>query len=216
MIENKKWLPTNIETIKGSLAFNSKDVLKKNIAYNIQYLEYLVKNIEEEETTTVIYRMKYKTFVVISASIIEAVFVTLLEERDLIPDDWKEGKHKHNEIDENTIEVTYIKKKNIPKKKRISFDEAISIVEKNQILNTTRIYKPIKVIRDLRNLLHLEKAQDLYNSDYNQFTEKIYHLTKLAIYLVMKDKSISNNTKYLEFLNPKESHEILKKCYNND
>ena len=140
----------------------------------------------------------------------------LLDERNLIPDSWKEGKHKHNEIDENTIEVVYIKRRNFNKKKRISFDEAINLVEKSKIFPATRLYKPIKVIRDLRNLLHLEKAQEAYSSDYNQFTKPIYHLTKLSLCLLMKDKNISKNIKYLEFLKPKESLKILQKYYNND
>ena len=197
----EKWLPTSIDTIKNSFEFLSTDVVKKNIAYNIQYLQYLTKNIEEDETTSVLYRMRYKTFVIIAMSIIEAVFMALLDERNLIPlEEWKEGNHHHQVIDENTIKVSFERKKIKPSKKKIKFDEAIHLIECNDVLNLKKSTFPvIRELQNLRNQLHLDKAKNLNNSDYNSFNESTYFITKIIFYYIMSSKSISNNTDYLYF-----------------
>lgn len=202
MITNEVWLPTGVEKIKNSFKFECSDVLKKNLAYNIQYLQFLLKNIEEEETTTVLYRMRYKTFTVISMSIIEAVFIALLEERDLIPIvDWKDGEHKRRTINDNTIEVYFKRKKVAPRKKIITLDEAINLIEKNKILKDEHLYSSaIRLLKDFRNHLHLNKAQDASSSDYNSFTTATYHLSKLVFFNIMSDDSISIDKAYLEFI----------------
>ena len=203
-MDNKNsWLPTSVEKIKNSFKFECSDVLKKNLAYNIQYLQFLLKNIEEEETTTVLYRMRYKTFIVTCMSIIEAVFIALLDERNLIPIiSWKDGEHKYRSIDDNTDEVYFKRKKADPRKKIISLDEATNLIEKNNILKDKNDYSSaIRLLRDLRNHLHLNKAQELSNSDYNNFTEASYYLSKLVFLNIMMDDSISVDKEYLEFIN---------------
>ena len=196
------WLPTSVEKIKNSFKFECSDVLKKNLAYNIQYLQFLSKNIEEEETTTVLYRMRYKTFIVTCMSIIEAVFIALLDERNLIPIiSWKDGEHKHRLIDDNTDEIYFKRKKANPRKKIISLDEATNLIEKNNILKDKSDYSSaIRLLRDLRNHLHLNKAQELSNSDYNNFTEASYCLSKIVFLNIMMDDSISVDKEYLEFI----------------
>lgn len=112
MEKTEYWLPTGIPDIINSFNFDCKEVLKKNLAYNIQYLQYLSKNIDEEKTTSVLYMMRYKTFVVTSMSVIEAIFIILLNERNLIPVvEWKDGTHHHKDIDEINSELNVIYKK---------------------------------------------------------------------------------------------------------
>lgn len=176
------------------------------MAYNIQYLQFLARNIENEDTTNVLYRMRYKTFVVTCMSIIEAVFIALLDERNLIPVvEWKEGTHHHKDIDENTIEVSFKRKKVTPTKKKINLDEAIYLIEKNNVLNmTATTYPVIRELQDLRNRLHLDKANELAKSDYNSFSKPIYLISKILVYYIMKNKVVSNETSHLKFLKPKK------------
>ena len=200
------WLPTSVNNIINSFNFNCKEVLKKNLAYNIQYLQYLSKNIAEEKTTSALYRMRYKTFVVTSMSVIEAIFIILLNERNLIPTvEWKEGTHHHNNIDENTIEVSFKRKRISPQIKKINFDESIHLMQTNQILNASdAMYPVIRVLQDLRNRLHLDKANQLMDSDYNCFGEGTYKITKLVLYKILNNKIVSKDNKYLDFIKPPE------------
>ena len=202
MITKEYWLPTKVDDIINSFKFNSRPVLKKNLAYNIQYLQFLSRNIELEITTTTLYRMRYKTFVVISMSIIEAIFMALLEERNLIPIvEWKEGTHHKKIIDENTIEVSFKRKRIAPTKKKINFDEAIYLMEENMVLDLYEASYPVlRELQKLRNHLHLEKAQEPVNSDYNKFTDSIYKIMKLVLYNILNNDIVSTNKNYLEFL----------------
>ena len=204
------WLPTSVNDIINSFNFSCKDVLKKNLAYNIQYLQYISKNIDEEKTTSVLYIMRYKTFVVISMSIIEAIFIILLSEKELIPIvEWKDGRHHHKTIDENTIEVSFKRKKVEPKKKKINFDESIYLMETNQILNTTdAMYPVLRVLQDLRNRLHLDKANQLMDSDYNSFGEGTYKITKLILYNILNNRIVSKDNKYIDFAKPSQKNTI--------
>ena len=203
----EKWLPTGVSEIINSFNFDCKEeVLKKNLAYNIQYLQYLSKNIEEEKTTSVLYVMRYKTFVVTSMSVIEAIFVILLNERNLIPIvEWKDGQHHRKNIDENTIEVSFKRKRVNPQKKKIKFDESIYLMETNEVLKSTDpMYSVIRVLQDLRNRLHLDKAKQLMDSDYNSFGEGTYKITKLILYNILNNEIVSKDNKYIDFLKPPE------------
>lgn len=196
------WLPTSVDNIVNSFNFNSKSVLKKNIAYNIQYLQYIHESINNQITTNVLLKMRYKAFIVTAMSIIEAVFIALLDERNFIPvDEWKEGKHRHKVLDENTIEVTYKKKRTTPKKKSINFDEAIHLIEVNNVLNITKnTYPVLRTLENLRNHLHLNKAKDLIESDYNLFSLRDYETMQILLYHILNNETISLNNGYLKFI----------------
>ena len=196
------WYPTSIENIKNNLIFKSKTVTKKNIAYNIQYLQYLDKLIKNEYITSAINRMRIKSFVITSMAIIETIFISLLRERNLIPlEEWKRGTHKHKEIDKNTVEVTYIKKKTKPTEKKINFDTAITLVEKSQVINLIpQTYPVIKILKDLRNRIHLDKATNLIQSDYLSFDEETYKITRLVLLYILKLDIVSKNYDYALFL----------------
>lgn len=202
------WLPTSVNDIINSFNFNCKEVLKKNLAYNIQYLQYISKNIDEEITTSVIYMMRYKTFVVTSMSVIEAIFIILLDERNLISKvEWKDGTRHHKTIDENTIEVSFIRKRIDPQKKKINFDESIHLMESNYVLNAPdTMYPVIRVLQDLRNRLHLDKANQLMDSDYNSFGEGTYKITKLILYNILNNKIVSRNNRFFDFIKPLEKN----------
>lgn len=202
IINEKKWLPTSINEIINSFSFQSKEVVKKNLAYNIQYLQYLKLLIENTNVTSVIKRMQIKSFIITSMSIIEEIFICLLRSKKLIPlIEWQEGKHKYNKIDDNTIEVTYLKKKKIPKEKKLTFDEAITLIEKNQTIKIIPSSYPVLVaLKDLRNKLHLDKAKNCLESDYFSFNEYVYDITKLILFEILKLKEVSNNVNYAIFL----------------
>lgn len=58
--------------------------------------------------------------------------------------------------------------------------------------------------QDLRNRLHLDKADQLMDSDYTSFGEGTYKITKLILYNILNNEIVSRDNKYLEFLKPPE------------
>lgn len=195
---NENWLPTPINQIRTSLIFKCKDVLKNNISYNLQYLEYImhIDNVERENkqySTTVIMKMRYKSFVIVSMGIIESIFISLLEENKLLPYDYRKVQRKEIKIDENNIKVSYIKRKN-NKFKRLNFDEIIDLIEKNGVLKIeTSNYALLTELKSLRNKVHLEKANSFLESDYNSFDHIIYTKAKYLLYNILKSSNITSN-----------------------
>ena len=203
MNNNEMWLPTKIDYIKNNFVFDSTDTLKKNIAYNIQYTQYLIRDISTNKYTSVLNKMRYKTFVITSISIIEAVFYALLKARNLIPlEEWKEvGDHKHQHVDDNTFYTIIKKRKVTPFEKNIRFDEAISLVEKNNVLGfSKKAYEILRYLQNLRNHLHLNKAKEISQSDYNYFNEAVFFAMKMALYYTLSNKNVSMEKNYLKYL----------------
>lgn len=146
--------------------------------------------------------MKIKSFVITSMSIIVGIFISLLRERKLIPMiEWKEGKHNHISIDNNTEVVIYKKKKVVKYEKKLTLDEAISLIESNNIINIIpSSYPVLRILRDLQNKIHLDKATKCLESDYVCFNEEIYNTTKLLLFEILKLKVASNDINYATFL----------------
>lgn len=196
-ILNDKWLPTSVNQIKSSLIFECNDVLKSNIAYNLQYLEYIMHldQLEKENdnySTSVIMKMRYKSFVIVALGIIESIFISLLETNKLLPYDYRKTNIREEIINENDTRVTYIRRKTT-KYKRLNFDEIINLMENNNILNIGNDnYSLLTQLKKLRNKVHLEKANTYIESDYNSFNHIIYNQTKTSLYSVLTSPVVSS------------------------
>jgi len=199
-----EWLPIPIDTIKKSLIFDAKDVVKKDIAYNLQYMQYIAKQIEELQNTSVITKMLYKNYIVVGMSIVEAIFYSLLKEKDLLAKDcWKKEKELiSNEVDfdnarKRIVSELQIKVDNYEKKVNLSYliDRAKS---KKVIDYNTNKFDIFNNFRLLRNKIHIYSSDSSSNSDYNQFCEKDYYRMACIMYLVLKDKNVTVNNEYLE------------------
>lgn len=75
---NNRWHPHSVDVFKelisqGILSDIQQNVLS-NIAYNLQYFEYLQLQIDELKLHSIISCLLYKTYIVTTMSIIEAIF----------------------------------------------------------------------------------------------------------------------------------------------
>src|SRR4028118_1671248 len=100
----KTWYPPSINSleqyldvlIQENIYFNKLQVrsLKKNIAYNLQYVEFLTKIPKDIQLSNVIITQNIKFFVVCSASIIEALFYYIIVSNGKAPTtNWKSCKN---------------------------------------------------------------------------------------------------------------------------
>ena len=64
-----RWYPTPIDTLKYSvkidMSIENARALHSNIAYNLQYIEFLEKELEELNLSSVVYIMVVKNYVII-------------------------------------------------------------------------------------------------------------------------------------------------------
>lgn len=203
-ILNDNWLPTSIPQIKASLIFKCEDVLKRNISYNLQYLEYIMhledlENKCQNYSTTVIMKMRYKSFVIVAMGIIESIFISLLEDRKLLPYDY-EKKHKSEiQISSKKFKVSYIKKLT-NKFQRIPFEDVINLISQNNVLQLEDKQREVlKELKKLRNKVHLEKAKNYLESDYNSFDHIIYNKTKKILHEILTNPNITEKN-YNQFI----------------
>ena len=80
-INNSRWYPISVDVYRQDVSqgiFSGLNYYyKSNIAYNLQYLEYIELQLRELNVSSVIRAMLFKNFVIIAASIIEIVFYHL-------------------------------------------------------------------------------------------------------------------------------------------
>lgn len=148
-----KWLPRSIEDWRRDILpkvykYKNDDSdprysIFSNVAYNLQYLEYLHKCLEEQYLTSAIRAQLTKTFTLTSSQIIECLlYIKLLELRV-----------DHNEIWE--------------------FSKALRIAEqKNAYGLGQQFYKnELKKLKELRNKVHLQTSQGISEADYAVFAD---------------------------------------------
>jgi hypothetical protein len=77
-----RWYPQPVDTYKIGIKIPydtpENRRLKSNFAYNMQYIEYLEKQISELKLSEVILTMLYKSYIVTGMGIVELLFVYLL------------------------------------------------------------------------------------------------------------------------------------------
>ncbi len=80
-----KWYPVSIErwnevlncfSYDGNQILPDKD-LRKNIAYNLQYLEYLEQTIKEISLSTVLTKQTYKSYIIVAIGVVESLLYFL-------------------------------------------------------------------------------------------------------------------------------------------
>lgn len=93
--KTKKWYPTSVSKYMDSIiiesTFPDKSLFKKNFAYNMQYIEYLNKQLNDLKLSSVLQTMLYKSYIITSMGIIELLFCYLLKSTgNWNTDTWKE------------------------------------------------------------------------------------------------------------------------------
>ncbi len=130
--ENKgsRWYPRSIGSYKRSIEITGShkyvNPLKSNFAYSMQYLEYLDKQMEELNLSSVILTMLFKTYIITALSIIEMLMEYQVKSTDNWPyDEWEsvsvfKGNPKNLNGKRTLIETNIYQE--IPKQyKRMSF-----------------------------------------------------------------------------------------------
>lgn len=207
--KNSKVLcPTELNKIVDYLSFviDNKPV-QKNIAYTLQYMEYLDHLIGAGNVTSVLFTQLYKTFIVSEVSVIEAFLYCLLKKNSEVKlEEWKKvGETKRFSMTNNStqLEVSVLEKIENPTFKELKFETIINKASKIGLLGKgADIYVALKKIQKLRNKIHIYNVENLSHSDYHSFNQENYFLAKNILYKVFYSVNKSGLEDVLGFCIP--------------
>lgn len=212
----ERWYPTSVEAFRRGLVAMRGEVeryhpLVDNIAYNLQYIQFLEKELNELDVSSVIYTMLVKTYVITGIGIVEGIFSYIIKvngwwkTKDEIVILNSNAQQKTSEGD-TIIVRTEISKKVEPYNDKMTFDEMIKCLKKHHAALKVDhlLYPQIDRIRDLRNKVHLQKGDTSKDSDYNAFDYNVKEQMQLILYGVLCSPKVtdSNSIHNYEFLKP--------------
>ncbi|MCE5194803.1 MAG: hypothetical protein LLF28_05000 [Nitrospiraceae bacterium] len=160
----------------------------KNIAYNLQYIEFLDRLIKDIKLSSVLWTQNIKSFIIHSAAVIESIFhyvVISTGHANVI--EWKScNKFKSNPYEINGSALLceteiFIKSEDL-NIADMTFDQLAKKVESHKLLgNVNDLYKEISKIRKLRNKIHLYGVEHPTDTDFMTFGKSEYELTRRVL-----------------------------------
>ncbi|GGD86415.1 hypothetical protein [Planktosalinus lacus] len=209
----ERWYPIPIHKIKNHLSkycfdhtinSDSKYIIA-NISYNIQYIEYLRKTLNELNLSEVLLIQTIKSFIIISTSIIEAIFYIICCKENLRKKIvWNEiktvGKSEFF-LEGNSLksETKIYKKNTVTEFESMTFDQMIKKIERKKVLNQeNQFFKDLNHLRKLRNKIHLQESKTIEKTDYNSFWRPEYTLSKKNLRLLLLDEIFKTDKSSIE------------------
>lgn len=174
--------------------------LRKNICYSLQYLEYLLCTDNQLHLTSVLTFQNYKTFIIVSAGIVEGILYHELKSNGI------NKKSDLNSLGKTSVQKTLYGKLHTfvteifehsekLHEEDMTFDQMISIVESKKLLGEDhQIYSDINALRKLRNKIHIHLAKTRHETDYNSFDyKKLYFAKDTLLDVLIKYFSLSKD-----------------------
>lgn len=203
IIDGSRWYPVSVDQYRQDLSLGLFETLnshfRNNMCYSLQYLEYLELQVRELNLSSVITAMIYKNFIITAASIIELVFYHLAKVNGKIKvRNYKEVDRQFIKKPNNIIVPSQANKfllisyEPLPKEveDNVRFEQLISIVRDNNLLQDINLKLNndyVKLLRKLRNKVHLTTPANPYETDFMTFSFKDYIKAKLFLLMVLTD-----------------------------
>jgi hypothetical protein len=187
------WYPTSIakldgllsKAIRGGTGFQRVYALRKNIAYNLQYLEFLDRCVLGSGLTSVLRTQTYKMFIIVGCGIMESLLTYLLmKSGDYAKTSWElecvmPGQAKAIGRERKRIDCLVYRKLGTPKPEEMTFDSLIKKAEAKKLLwSDHKVYARLQYLRKLRNKVHLHVIDNPTDTDWNAFHER--HVNAMA------------------------------------
>jgi hypothetical protein len=199
----EKWHPTPVSCFEsdltgGSFQGMSKE-LKKNIAYSLQYLQYIQLQFDEVHLHDIVATHLLKTYIITAMGIIEGVFFHLVKFKGFQKkDDWGiQGKSVHTNIfeeagTEKKYVITVESKLKSPQNVQMDFEYLINKVQEKKLLSLNyKAFPHLKALKRLRNKVHLHVVKHENDTDYMGISFYDYILVRYILFLVLRDKTFA-------------------------
>lgn len=212
-----KWLPISVSDLENYLkkfiqpdkGFPNVVGLRKNIAYNIQYLQFQEQVLTEFDVTGVILTQVWKMHIIVGTSIIEALLYYLLISKGLQnTTEWEQVGNISNDTtiygNKHRIKTTIFKKLDKSVNQDMALDAMIKKVESKKLLGKGQeIYKKLNYLRTLRNRIHIHTINHDDDTDWWKINKDEANTIRLVLYSFMISslfKPTTDEKKFFEFL----------------
>lgn len=202
--KEERWYPIPVASFRNGFIAMGSDVegyhpLVDNLAYNLQYIQFLEKEMKELELSSVLCTMLIKTYVITGIGIIEGIFSYVIKSNGW----WRtndeevvlnsESQQTNKEGDTLVVRVE-ISRKISPYKDRMTFDEMLKCLKNHhKALSVDHLlYPQLNRIRDLRNRVHLQKGEGEKDHDYNAFDYSIRNEMRQILYNVLCSPKVTD------------------------
>lgn len=206
-----RWYPNSVENYRRAFridtSIENSRALKSNIAYSMQYLEFLEKEMAELKLSDVIYIMLVKSYVVTGMSILEGLFTNIIKSNGW----WKTtnlesiGTARANETrfgDNKYVIKTEILKRVPEHETRMDLDVMKQILSRHhRALDVDhQVYPALKRLKNLRNRVHLQMLESNTDHDYNAFDYTVKEEMGSILYRILTSSMVTDLPHVFEFL----------------
>ncbi|WP_031226736.1 hypothetical protein [Alcanivorax sp. P2S70] len=203
------WYPTSVhrlETYLGKLIEQGHGYvhvyqLKKDLAYNLQYMEFQDRVIQDIKLSSVLYTQSIKTIVLVGCSIIESILhFLILKNGHHTSIEWEEKitfKGNQKKLDGEDVRVDTVIYRKLPEKrlKHMTFDAMIKCAKSHRLFGSSKIiYEKLESMRKLRNRIHLQVTDDRPGTDWTTFDARNIDDAYLVLYSIMVSSLFSPNS----------------------
>lgn len=179
-----KWCPVPISDLEALLikvisaghGYSHSYALRKNIAYNLQHIEFLHKCLSDLKLTGVLYTQTYKTIILVGCGVLESLLYYLLVKKGLnTTTEWERkvilpGNQKNVDGTQTKSDSHIYTKLNTPIPVEMKFEAIIKKARGNKLLGSNKaIYSKLDELRILRNKVHLQATDNPTDTDWNAF-----------------------------------------------
>lgn len=208
-----KWHPTPVSHYEKAL---STDAFKgfgketrKNIAYSIQYLEFIQKELDELHLHNIIEMQLMKTYIIAAMGIIEAIFLHLVRKSGFYKkEEWIQERSIHTNVfndngtDKKHIITTSARLKK-PVEGEMDFEFLINKIQDKKLIDLShKAFPHLKALKRIRNKVHLQIAKNGFETDYYSISKNDYLMMRYLLCIILKNKKLgTQNSTCLSFSN---------------
>lgn len=181
-----KWCPLSIASLEALLikvvkqgrGYRHSSALRKQLAYNLQHLEFLDRCTLDLKLTSVLVTQTWKTFIIVGCGVVESLLHFLLIANDVHKrTEWElvciaPGQEKQIDGEVRKIDSHIYRKLPFSQLAEMAFDSMLKKAESKRVLGSTHdIYPKLKKLRRLRNKVHLQEVRNDTDTDWNAFQQ---------------------------------------------
>lgn len=213
-----KWYPIPIDQLDAFLikviARGHRDpdpyALRKNLCYNLQYLEYLDTTLKQVRLSDVLITLTWKTFIVTGCGILESLLKFLLiRHGEHSTKEWElervfPGAEKSVDGERKKVDSHVYRKLSSPVLAQMTFDGLLGRARAKKMFGpNSDIYDKLEKLRKLRNRVHLQRIEHGTDTDWNAFQKQDYLDMRAVLYAVFTSTIFRPNHEergYFEYL----------------
>lgn len=209
---SERWHPTPVSSFEYALSsgafYGMSREVRKNIAYALQYLQFLQLQFDEIHLHDIIATHIIKTYIITAMGIIEAVFHHLIVYNGYQKKEkWEDiAKPVHTNVffedgEKKKYVISVEKELTTPRNVQMDFEYLINKVQEKKLLSiSSKAFPYIKSLKRIRNKVHLHLIRYDNDTDYMGITYYDYLLVRHILYIILCDKKLDSKKNYFKFI----------------